>query len=668
MRKLFGRAAGCVLGLLTCSVFAGGVPFADLARHAQYSQVKISGDGRYLAATAVVDNKPLLALVDLTTQKGVMIHPRQGNRVKDFWWANDHRVIYSEATQVSGYEIPMDFGEIFGVNADGSGAEILFGYRAGGESRSATHIQRAESDRGWGEMVTPLRDDENHVLIAVTPPDSGAAGAFKDIYKMDVRDGTKYKVTTVPVRTARGQTSFITDHKGQLRFAMGVDEHDYEQVFYRESDGKPWTLLVQGDSTGVRLRPVAFNRDDSQVYMKCATQGKVAALCPWDVAKQSMQAPVWSSASTDLTGLVHSLDGQDIVGVYSMPATPTVEAISPDADAIKAISALSHALPGESVRIVSSTRDGSKAVALASSDMDPGTFYLWDAATGKATVLLQRMSWIKPSQMAAKQPIEFNARDGLTLHGYLSTPPGMEQAKHMPLVVYVHGGPFGVRDEWEFDPDVQMLATHGYAVLQVNYRGSSGYGRPFELAGHRQWGEKMQDDITDATHWAIDQGIAIPGRICIFGGSYGGYAALEGAVKEPDLYRCAIGHSGIYDLPKWFTESDISDRSAGKSYLRNEIGSDPAELAAHSPINQLDKLKASVMLIAGGEDRRVPPEQAQSLHAALQSRGIAHEWLYKSNEMHGFVNEDNNTDMFERVTQFLDRNIGQGAGSAAGSP
>ncbi len=664
MRKLLKRAVGCALCLLACSAFAEGVSFADLARHMQYSQVKISGDGRYLAATSVVDGKPLLALIDLTTHKGGVIHPREGNQVADFWWANDHRVLYVEGTKVSGFDQPLLTGDIFGVNADGTGAALLFGYRAADASRSATHLQHAESERAWAEFIAPLEGDENHVLIGVNPWDVGADGAFTDVYKMDVRDGNKYKVTTAPVRNA----SFVVDHHGVVRFAMGVDSHSYDQVYYRDGDGKPWTLLFQGDSQHSIAHPKAFSRDDGLVYMSCGAAGKVSALCPWDVATQKMQEPVWSSDTADMTGLVHSLDHRDVVGVYSMPSTPTAEAIVPGADAIKVIGALSHQFPGESVRIVSSTKDGSKAVALASSDMDPGTYYLWDTATGNATPLLQRAEWIKPSLMAAMAPVEFKARDGLTVHGYLSMPPGKEQAKHLPLVVFIHGGPFGIRDHWEYDSYVQMLATHGYAVLQVNYRGSGGYGAEFEHSGYREWGGKMQDDVTDATHWAIAQGITTAGHVCIFGGSYGGYAALEGAVKEPDLYRCAIGYVGVYDLSLMYTDGDISERTASKNYLRVTLGTDPAVLAARSPINQLDKLKANVMLIVGGQDYRVPPKHGQNLHAALQSRGIAHEWLYKPNEMHGFYDEANLAELFQRVTQFLDRNIGQGAGPAAGSP
>jgi dipeptidyl aminopeptidase/acylaminoacyl peptidase len=663
MEKRIRRAAFGVLCLLSFQLFAATVSFEDLARHVQYSQVKISADGHYLAATTVVKGKPMLALIDLVNHKGTMLKPREGNQVVDFWWVNDHRVIYTEGTQVSGWDQPFATGELFAVNGDGSGAALLFGYRAGGTS-GATHIQQAQSERASAELVDILRNgDRNHVMIGVTPWDSGADGAYTQLFIMDVNSGVKRPAGTAPLRNA----SFVVDNHGVARFAKGFDSHAYRVVYYREGDSQPWQMLFQGSSSHDVPWPDAFNRDDTVVYTSCQDEHSVGALCPWDVASKSLKAPVWTNDVTNGEYLMRTLDGRDLVGVYAMPSTPSASAFVAGSDTMKAISALAKALPGESVRVVSSTEDGSKAVAIASSDMDPGTYYLWDNATGKAEPLLQRAEWIKPNLMAAKQLIEFKARDGMTIRGYLSMPPGREQAKQLPLVVMVHGGPFGIRDSWYYDPTVQAMATHGYAVLQVNYRGSGGYGAGFEHAGYKQWGGTMQDDVTDATHWAIEQHITTAGRVCIFGGSYGGYAALEGAVKEPDLYRCAIGYVGVYDLAKMYTDGDISDRISGKNYLRNALGTDPAELAAHSPINQLDKLKASVMLIVGGQDERVPPVQGESLHMALNKRGVPHEWLYKSGEGHGFYDEKNNVELYERLTQFLDRNIGGNAG-VAGAP
>jgi dipeptidyl aminopeptidase/acylaminoacyl peptidase len=663
MEKRIQRAVFGVLCLLSTPLLASGVALEDLARHMQYSRVKISPDGRHIAATTVVKDKPLLALLDLDTKKGAMVTPREGNQVVNFWWASDNRVIYTEGTKVSGWDRPFSTGEIFAVDADGSNPKLLFGYRAG-TGGVASHIQRQDGERAHGDVIATFRNDPKHILISVSPWDTGAEGAFNDIYMLDVNDGSKRPLGKAPMR----QASFIADNHGAVRFAEGYDSHAFPVVYYREGDDKPWTLLFQGSTDrGIPL-PLDFNRDDSKVYMSCPAAGKVDALCEWDVATRKTGEPVWSSATVEINQLMYTLDGMDVVGVYSDPGAPTAEAFVSGSDAMKVISSLSRAMPGESVRIVSTTRDGSKSIVLAFSSMDPGTFYLWDNATNKATALLQRASWIDPNKMAAMQPIEFKARDGLTIHGYLSMPPGKEEAKHLPLVMFIHGGPFGIRDYWEYDSTVQALATHGYAVLQVNYRGSGGYGNGFMQAGYHEWGGKMQDDVTDATQWAIQQGVTMPGHVCIFGGSYGGYAALEGVMKEPDLYRCAIGYVGVYDLPLMLTRGNGSDSTMARNFWRARLGNDEGELSAHSPVNQVDRLKASVMLIAGGQDETVPPVHAQNLRAALDKRGIGYEWLYKPNEGHGFYDEKNNTELFQRITQFLDRNIGSSASTATGMP
>jgi dipeptidyl aminopeptidase/acylaminoacyl peptidase len=270
--------------------------------------------------------------------------------------------------------------------------------------------------------------------------------------------------------------------------------------------------------------------------------------------------------------------------------------------------------------------------------------------------------------MARMEPVTLRARDGLALHGYLTWPAGKEAAQRLPLVVYLHGGPYGVRDSWGFDAEVQLLASRGYAVLQLNFRGSGGYGVPFMQAGFRQWGAAMQDDVSDATRWAITQGIADPGSICIFGASYGGYAALEGAVRDPDLYKCAIGYVGIYDLRLMYARGDIPQSIFGENYLKMVLGENENELYDRSPIAHVDRLKATVMLIVGGADERVPPVQGERLHEVLLARKIEHEWLYQRTEGHGFYAEAHLVDMYEKLLALLDRQIGDNRTKAAQTP
>lgn len=224
------------------------------------------------------------------------------------------------------------------------------------------------------------------------------------------------------------------------------------------------------------------------------------------------------------------------------------------------------------------------------------------------------------------------------------------------MVVLPHGGPHGIRDWWEFDPEVQLLANRGYTVLQVNFRGSGGYGTDFERAGYGEWGAKMQDDLTDATRWAIEQKIAPADRICIYGASYGGFAALMGAAREPDLYRCAIGYSGVYDL-ELLHESGDPDVPADVAYLDRALGTDAAKRRAQSPVYNAQSIKAPVLLIHGSADRTAELEHAKRMRAALENNRKKVEWLALRGEGHGAYDEDTRREVYERILQFLDANL-----------
>jgi len=659
--KLSRALAALVLCGCAFALSAAPVSFADLARHSQYKDVKISPDGTHLAATSVLKNgQTVLTLIDLVNHKGANINPRQDEDVLDFWWVSPNRVLYTEAEHDGGWDAPLATGELYAVNADGGSATMLYGYRKS-DMQAGSHIQRATAEYGSAQYLSRIQGDADHVLVQITDWEaSGSAGAFSAVWKMDVRDGRKVKVATAPIREA----DYLVDHKGNVWFASSDDLNGDRKIYMRAGGTGDWELLSQASSD--RERPLAFSADDSMVWFTCHSSSGFG-VCRFDPATRKM-TQVWSNPDVEMNDLAQGLANDSVMGVRFVdgrPALSAFDASSPDA---KALIALMQQYPGEDVQFVSGTDDGSKAIALVEADADPGTFFLYDRASYKFTPLLQRASWIDPTRMASKQPITLSARDGLKLHGYISYPPGQENAKHLPMVVFVHGGPFGERDYWAYDDYVQAMATHGYAVLQVNYRGSGGYGYNFIKAGYKEWGGKMQDDVTDATRWAIAQGIADPNRICIYGGSYGGYAALEGAVKEPDLYKCAIGYVGVYDLRLMYTGgSDAMRDIYGKDFLKRTVGTDGDTLAQHSPIYQLNNLKAKVMLIVGGRDTRVPEVQGKTLHQDLLMRHIPHEWLYKPDEWHGFYNEDNIAELLTKVDAFLQTNIGSDSAGTTGA-
>jgi len=626
---------------------AAEIPIEDFAKHAQFRDIKISPDGDYLAASAVVDGKAVLSLVKLDDMKGVNLRPRESGEVYEFWWVAPHRVVYNVAERVSTLETPSLTRELYGVNADGTRKQLLLGYRQNHESV-------------YADVVHPLWAEGGKVLIAKYHWNGSADGAYPTAAYMDVNNGTLTEVGTAPMKNAL----FVADHKGQVRFATADGTDQGRRVYHRATNDANWDLVFDESKDDPVVRPLGFARDDKIAYFACPGTHSVGGLCRWNAATKKSET-IWSGTEAGVDELVPTFDRKDFVALRSMPGRIATTLIDKSAAESKLLAGLMQQFPGEDVRLTSSTTDGSKVVFDVSSDRNPGEFYLFDRATGKATFLFASMPWIKPDEMSTMEPIALKTRDGLALHGYLTRPHGKDQAKNLPMVVVVHGGPYGIRDSWQFGPEIQMLASRGYAVLQVNFRGSGGYGNAFIHAGFGEWGAKMQDDVTDATRWAVTEGIADPKRICIFGASYGGYAALRGVTKEPDLYRCAIGYVGVYDLRLMYTRGDIPQSTYGDNYLKMVLGEDESVLWDRSPIAHVDRLKAKVMLIVGGEDRRVPPVQGENLHNALDKAHVQHEWLYQRTEGHGFYDEKNIADLMNRVDAFLDRNIGNTAGAGA---
>ena len=312
------------------------------------------------------------------------------------------------------------------------------------------------------------------------------------------------------------------------------------------------------------------------------------------------------------------------------------------------------AFPGQAPFITSTTADGRLAVVQVVGLRQPGEFYLFDTTTKAASFLLRRREGV-PADAGDVRGITVTARDGMKLHGYLTTPAG-SGGRDLPLVVYPHGGPFGVHDALGYDPHVQLMAKAGYAVLQINHRGSSGYGRAYHQAGAREWGRKLQDDLTDATRWAIDQGVADADRICIYGASYGAYAALHGVATQPRLYRCAVGYVGVYDLAMMVRPE--SRQSHGRQRWMDEWIGSAADVAPYSVTTMADRIEVPVFLAAGGADRIAPIEHSEKMETALREAGVPVETLYHDSEGHGFYTVAHRREFDTRLLAFLAKHIG----------
>ncbi|WP_166472731.1 S9 family peptidase [Stenotrophomonas sp. Marseille-Q5258] len=646
--------------LAVCMTLAGQAAAVDLdhyLRRDKFTSIKISPSGDYFAATVPMEDRTALAIMHRVEGRltGSFVPPRD-NHASDFHWASDDRVVIGLAEKFGSHDAPRPTGELFAMNANGGRGELLIGYRA--TARQGSRIQPKKGDAVAAFLADDLPNDPRGVLVTTWP---FSADPFTRAERLDVVTGHRQVAARAPVQRAR----FATDPQGEVRFAYGAGGDNINKLYYRAAAGNDWTLVNDENVSGHIERPVGFSSDGTLAYLIVEQPRGPAAFVSWNPATGE-RLPVLSDPVVDPARVIYRQGTSIPVGALFMGDTPRTRFFDEKSADARMHRSLEAAFGGEAVYVTSSTRDGKRLLLEVWSGRNPGDFFLFDTVAKHAEHLLSRSDWIDPEAAAVVRPIALKARDGLPLHGYVTVPKGSE-GKRLPMVVVPHGGPFDVYDDGRYDSENQLLAAAGYAVLQVNFRGSGNYGRAHEQAGARQWGGTMQDDVTDATRWAVEQGIADGSKICIYGASYGGYAALMGVAREPALYRCAAGYVGVYDLPMMHTTGDIQGRRSGETYLKEWIG-ERSELAAVSPVNLADRIKVPVFLAAGGQDERAPIQHTRRMEAALQKAGVPVESLYYPTEGHGFYTDDHRREYYTRLLAFLSRTLGGATATAPAAP
>lgn len=634
------------------------LPLDSFTRSDELGTMKISPDGEFLAMTSGQHGAQFLTFYSLKDAKVAGgVQAPDGLEIDEFHWASSTRVIFMIAERQGGNVRPTPTGEIFAVDRDGGRQLRIYGYRAG-EMSTGTQLRVRQANYATASVVSLLDGDDRNILITEMPwRETGNAyyynpDAKPDITRLDIYNGKEAKLGRAPLSSA----SVIVDSEEAPRFAVGLsDSRQLTVAWKRTKSGDAWEAFELPGFREGTVEPLRFTPDNESVLFTAVPEReRFAALFQLRLADQSIKQVI-DLPETDVTDVITDFQGRDAIGVAGYADKYVTRWLMPDHPAARLRQALQKAFEGNELRFISRSADGSKAIVFVQSDVAPGEYLLFDTQTKKASMLRAARRWIDLKKMRPKEPIALQARDGLPLKGYLTRPAG--NGPH-PLIVLPHGGPHGVRDVWSFDWEAQLFASRGYAVLQVNFRGSGGYGMDFEAAGYRQWGARMQDDLTDATRWAIDQKIAPADRICIYGASYGGYAALMGAAREPKLYRCAIGYAGVYDLEMMFRSGDIPGSKLGMSYLNLVLGNDAAELQARSPVALASAIEVPVLLIHGKEDWRADYKQATRMKAELERLKKPVEWLSLRGEGHGVYDDATRLQVYEGILKFLDAHLG----------
>ena len=412
------------------------------------------------------------------------------------------------------------------------------------------------------------------------------------------------------------------------------------------------------DSVNETINSIEIDFDNGDIIYAVSNLGRdKMAVVKYDLKEKKELEEVFINNEVDVYGISYS-NKRKIPTVISY-TTAKMNRKFLDKETETIFSELKKELgPDNEYYLTSSNKNEDKFLVYAGNDKTRGTYYYYDKNSNKVDFLADVSPWIKPEQMAEMKPITYTSRDGIEISGYLTLPIGRE-AKNLPVVINPHGGPWA-RDNWGYNPEVQLLANRGYAVLQMNFRGSTGYGKKFWQSSFKKWGQEMQHDITDGVNWLIDEGIADPKRIAIYGGSYGGYATLAGITNTPDLYAAAVDYVGVSNLFT-FMETIPAYWEPYKKMLYEMVGDpntiDSVMMRANSPVYNIEKIKAALFIAQGANDPRVKQSESDQMVEALKKKGVNVQYMLKENEGHGFRNEENRFDFYRAMAKFLDENL-----------
>jgi dipeptidyl aminopeptidase/acylaminoacyl peptidase len=627
----------------------------DFFRWAQHADLSLSPNGALLGAIVPIHGRRNIAIIDLKDMRGRVLTALKESDIGFFAWVNDRRIVYglTDLQRPLGEITP---GGLYAVDVDASAPRELSPPLGLKETEAFVRFRRAS----FADVFRPAQTDDILVLANDRNLD------YPDVYRMDTRTGRK---TLLTGQTPGRAVGWLADRTGVVRVAT-TDEDDLRfAIHYRDGEGSPWRKLLQFHpfkEPERGINPIAFDYDGT--LLVTALAGDKTALFRYDVKENRLGERLVAHKDYDIAGAdllgrgagpIFDYVKRKLVGIQIEAERP--EFVWFDQDWANWHAMAGKALP-DAVNVLSRTTDNRKLLVRSFSDRDPGTWYFLDPEKRRLEQLVSAMPWIKPADMAPRQPLRLRARDGLTLPAYLTLPRGSE-AKGLPLVVLVHGGPYLRGETWRFDPEAQFLASRGYAVLQVDFRGSLGYGWKHYQAGWKQWGLTMQDDLNDAALELAQRGVVDRSRMAIMGASYGGYAAMIGLARDPDLWRCGINYVGVTDLTL-LTTATWSDTN---QYFKNasswydihvgDAARDRERFEKTSPLRLADRIKRPVLMVYGGLDQRVPIEHGARMKNALERNNVPNEFVVYETEGHGFRLEKNRFDFYRRVEAFLAKHM-----------
>ena len=649
MQILFRRTLQ--LGLIWLSIFfstgsfSAPLPLEHFTKASIFNNILLSPDGKFFAASVPKENTTALVVIDRNKMKIVKAFGfGRDEHVGVFSWANNSRLIYTKVYQLDDQERKSNRGEIFAVNIDGSAHMQIFGY-----SDNKSKNKQKKGLKAHAKILNLLPNDPKHVLLLTRKWQSDHDDPMK-LFKVNIYN----KKRTLINKTPLGNMKIVTNGQGDLVIASGKDRNG-KKVKYLFKQNQ-WQEINK-DEPLIRYTPISVNRDGTKLYLtKTKAKGGTQALYQYNFKSKEILL-LFNHPIVDIKSYIRAPGSREIIAVKTMLDGIDYHYIDHQHPFTKVHQQLAATFPEYDINVAGNSLQDNEFVISIKSDKNPGEFYLFNQKAQTVDHLISRKGWLNEADMMPRKLIQFRARDNQTIYGYLTLPKAT--GKPHPLIVDVHGGPFGVQDAWHFNTDAQMFANNGYAVLQVNFRGSGGYGKTYKESAYLKRNSLIQHDIIDGTRWALGLDNIDDEKVCIVGGSFGGYSALMAPLLEPTLYKCAIPRYGPYDLVYQMTHADYMSKDSVSVGAKKKYGDNEQIWLEQSPLTYIDKLQTPLLIVTGGKDRRVPPQSALNLKKALDDRKINYHWLYKEKEGHGFTNPENKLELFEKSLKFIDRYIQQ---------
>ena len=598
------------------------IPLENFFKNPEKSSFQISPNGQFISYMKPWEegNRRMNVYVKpFDSEKEIRITNAKKRSLYGYFWLNNNRIAY---VQDKGGDENI---HIYAVDIDGS-----------------NDIDLTPFENIQARITDDLEEDENFILIELNKNNP----QVHDVYRLNVNNGDLELIAKNPGNIS----GWMTDNDGKLRIALTSDGVN-SSILYRDNEKDDFQEIL---TTNFKesVSPLFFTFDNNEIYVSSNRHRDKSSIYKFDLQKGIETDLIFEHPDVDVYSLMRSKKRKLITGVSFYTDKQNYKFYDSWRRDLQL--SLENKIPGVEVRLSSLSKDETKAIIVAFSDRSRGTYYYYDIQKNELTMLAELSPWLKTDDMAKMSPVKYESRDGLTIHGYLTLPINYNKGNRIPIVVNPHGGPW-VRDYWGFNSEIQFLANKGYAVFQMNYRGSTGYGRSFWEKSFKQWGKDMQNDITDGVNWLIDEGIADPDKIAIYGASYGGYATLAGLTFTPDLYACGVDYVGVSSLFT-FMESMPPYWELYRSMMYEMVGhpdNDKELLASASPLLHIDKIKAPLFIAQGANDPRVKKSESDQIVEALKQKGIDVPYMVKDDEGHGFYNEENQFDFYRAMDDFL---------------